>query len=249
MSSTHIPNEIFLHIFDCLRAAASSETYHNTLTSFAVTCQAWHPVAVDLLYGRIHIKSVQQLRLLVQTLSQSPDVAGRVSDITLTCTPRAAQGLQSKFIQWDDLTLPLPQEALANLTALRSATFMNVISEPYKYIYPQPGGYNAQPNIFSRPSHWRFIRSLTGCRSLRALTLRGFGFAHQDSHYIGLTRTVWSIPQLSHLYIHGSSVKVERERVHPDPSDFPERCGELVHVHVCTQRIDTAVINANTAHR
>ena len=76
-----LPVEIHLLI---LEAIPFDETNpYNTLSSCAITCQAWLPQARTLLYRKIFLSSPRHYALFSRTLAEKPELGPLVREIQI----------------------------------------------------------------------------------------------------------------------------------------------------------------------
>lgn len=203
MSSKHLPPEILDLVLDEIDTFSPLDR-RKTLFSLARASWSWQERAITLLYGQVYINKSDQIPLFVQTLCNCPQVAELVRDIRV-------QSRDPSF-QWDSIT-PLPSQASANLKSLRALTFAS------------------EKLVILHNYDWDFVRSFAPCKSLRTLTIEGFGTINVPTGWMALVAAIWSMPQVTHLYMVGCAGDTFPPGGLPFTC-FPERCRDLEHVQV-----------------
>ena len=203
MSSQHLPPEILDLVLDEIDTFSPLDR-RKTLFSFARTCWSWYKQAVKPFYKQVYINKSDQIPLFVRTLCNCPQLAELIQDIRVQS--------RDPFFQWDSIA-PLPSQVPASLKALRALTFAS------------------EEIVFLDDSDWNFVRSFAPCKSLRALTIEGFGCIRSPTGWMALVTAIWSMPQVTHLYMVGCAGDVFTPGSLPFVC-FPEYCRDLVHVQV-----------------
>ena len=203
MSSKHLPPEILDLVLDEVDTFNPLDR-RKTLFSLARASWSWQERAIALLYGQVYINKSDQIPLFVRTLCNCPQLAELIRDIRV-------QSRDPSF-QWDGIA-PLPSQASANLKSLRALTFAS------------------EEIVFLDNSDWNFVRSFAPCKSLRALTIEGFGCIRSPTGWMALVTAIWSMPQVTHLYMVGCAGDVFTPGSIPFVC-FPDYCRDLAHVQV-----------------